>query len=456
MMKKLFCMLLAALALLCVSAAMAEEAGMSLRIDSWWVEPVGEAQARLHLLLRKDGGGCYELEDVTVQLLDAQGQEIPTVSAETTLFPLHQIPTGTHFLPVTVLYTLEAPAEVADISVTGATGRAVETTGAVELAWNLPSIAVQTGDEVVFTAWMPLEEGTDPEDYFAVLLALDESYRFVSGVELPAGSGRAVDAEGLSDGIFEATGYTKQFLLDNGFLFEYERYVFFDRVTVTGLSEKIATYSPTCYRLTGAEAAEEEAAAEEAAAQVEMLFDRLDVAEDGTFVLQGCLKNGTDVPQRFEEIAYLLLLDENGLAGFCEEYTVETPFQVMNPGEIMPYRIEGRTEAGFRAERPFMEFVVNPAETSDHRSIGGGQTTPVVGSQVSVQGVVPDAGEVEAAECFYCVLLLDIANDDYLGAVWSLAGEAWLADGDLRFPTLETGLAPEQPFAMVAMYCAAE
>lgn len=444
-MKRLLCMLLAAL-LLAAPCALAEEESLSLYVNSWEVEYLEGSEVAVHLLIYKSGSGCYQMEDVEVELYDEAGAAVPILSAETVVFPLRAVPAGIHYIPVTLRCTLERETEIADLDVLRLVGSEVSEAGTEELDWNLPFLATWETDHMAVTAWMPLAEGTDPADYFAMLLALDGEGIFIGNGELPQGAGRAVEAADILGEIEAATGYTAQWLEENGFVFDRERYVFFECVPMTHLQALPRGFVAYSYRELDAEPA----------ATVTLLLDRIDMQEDGSFVIQGVMSNESKKLWQLDGITGLMLYDAQGQEMACTDFTYDTPFRVMAAGEYLPYTIEGRVEAGFMAESFQLSFSASTADAPDHRAVEGGMLLPSFGETITFSATMPAHEGVDPADCYISVMFLDLVNDDYYGAVWTYVDEAWLQDGEIHFPTMDGPEGVTQTAAMITGYYVAE
>lgn len=446
-MKKMLCMLLAALMLLATTAALAEgETSLSLRVSGVQIENLEDGTARVHLLLRKRGSGCYRLQDVMIELYDEQGSVVPVAQKEHVVFPLQDVPTGEHYIPITMLCTLEGDAEPVDMEVLSVVGSESRDAGTELLDWNLPFLAVWKDDEMKVTAWMPLAEGTEPEDYFAMLLALDSEGYYLGNVELPAGAGRAVDKADILAEIERVTSYASDWLDENGFTFQHERYVFFEDIPMTHLQATPASFYADCYRALGTFSGN----------AVSFVLDRIDMREDGSFVIHGCMRNETAGRWQILWIDGVMLYDEEGTGVECTDFTYDMPFTVMESGELLPYVIEGRVEAGFKAETFQLSYGAGTAVAPDHHAVKGGTLNPTSGDRMTLEPTLPAIEGVDPADCFLCVMFMDLTNDVYYGAEWTYVNEAWLQDGEIRFPTMECPEGAGAGTAMVTTWYVAE
>lgn len=444
-MKKLLCMLLAML-LLAAPAALAEEESLSLYVSGWEVEYPAENEVLVHLLIHKSGSGCYQMEDVEVELYDEAGTVVPIVSAETVVFPLRSVPAGVHYIPVTLRCTLERDAVITDIDVLRVIGSEISEADTEELDWSLPFLATWEKDHLAVTAWMPLEEGTDPADYFAMLLALNGEGYFIGNGELPLGAGRAVEAADICAEIEAATSYTAQWLEENGFVFDRERYVFFECAPLTHLQAFPSSFAAYSYRELGTDHG----------ASIELMLDRIDMQEDGSFVIHGVMSNGSDSLWRLNDITGVLLYDAEGEMLICDDFTYDMPFCVMGAGEYLPYTIEGRVEAGFMAESFQLGLSTMTVDAPDHRAVEGGMLLPSFGETMTFSATMPAHDGVDPADCYISVMFMDLLNDEYYGAVWTYVDEAWLQEGEIHFPTMDGPAGVNESVAMITSYYVAE
>lgn len=444
-MKRLLAVLLAVV--LCVPVMAAE--ATDLWLTEHMFDQLDETTVRVQMLVTKDGATPYMLSDVEVVLYDAQRDMVPLASQEIVLQPLRSAPAGKHYILVTVDCVLESPAQIAKVDVLSVSGSELAAADTVALDWDLPFMAMMGHECMELTAWMPLEEGTDAKDYFATLIVLDEDGSYLGNEELPAGRGYVVAGEDIIDEIARRTGYGKDWLDANGYAFHEEAYVFFANVPLDMLTRLPRGIMARCYRK----------CEEEQGMPVALAFDRIDVSEDGSFVIHGVMENVSGGLWRLDSLESLTLYDASGRTVDCDRFTYDMPFNVLEAGELLPYRIEGRVEPGFAAERFHMAYTLSPADKTDHRSVPGGNTLPAFDGSGNVAGLsvtMPLPEGAQAQDCFVCVLFLDLVNDDYYGAAWTMPGDARLKDGTLELPMLALPQPDAGAAAMMTSYYVAE
>lgn len=445
-MKKLLCALL--LIVLCLTAAAAEEPGVRLIIRGYRIEQITETEVRLHLLLLKEGSSAYDMNGLSVVLFDAQENELPVTDTSLLVFPMTSIPAGTHYLPVTLACTLAQPGTAADFSVRSVAGAQTPAAGATLLKSGAPWLGFMKGEELVVTAWAPLESGMRAEDCFVSLVAVDGEGRYLGNGELPAGSAQHVSGDEIVQMVCDATGWTEAQMATQGFTFGADAYAFFEEVPVPYLPALPSNFIATAYCRVQVQPG----------MPLVRMVDRIDMRSDGSFTIHGCFECRTDGLWQLVSIDALTLLAEDGGEVSVTDFSVDTPYCVIDEGQYLPYILTGRVEAGFAAVDFRMIYGVMSAAEADHRSVTGGGLTPSVSADGLVQlgASIPVQAGVAAEECFVCVLFLDLENDAYQGAVWTYPGEGWVQDGAIRLPLMTAPAGCTLDAALVTMYCAAE
>lgn len=440
-MKKLICLALAAL-LLCAFSAAAEDLRISL-YQCVFDQPQDDC-VRVHLLLVKRGGVCYEMEDVLIGMYDGAGQPVTPASKELVVFPMRVTPEGDHYLPVTLMCTLSAPTTIADVTVTGISGRQTGECDVIPLDAGVPWI----GGDGVITTGIPLEEGASAEDYFASVIALDADGGYLGNGELKAGDARRVSGAEIIGAVCDVSGWSAAQLAENGFVFDAEEYAFFDRIALPHLTGTPAEFVVSFYRMQTEWIA---------STPISRRLDRIDMQEDGSFVIHGCFECTWEGTWLLDEMVSLTLMGEDGSEEQIADFTFDSPFCVMEKGLFMPYEISGRASPGFRAADFRFALSVGFAPAVDFHTVSGGCIEPSVSADgtVSVTACMP-ADAAQAEDCFVCIMFLDLTNDVYQGAVWSCPGEAWLQEGVIRLPRLTAPEGCTIDAAMATMYCVAD
>ena len=427
-MKKLLCIMLAALMLLLsASAALAEDLRITL-FDQTFDQPE-ETAVRVHLMLVKRGDVCYEMEDVLVELYDEAGQVVTPVSKELAVFPMTVIPEGTHCVPVTILFTLAEPAKVADFAVTGVSGTQVEKCDVASLRDGMPYIGGYSDGFFTITSWIPLEDGCAPEDYFAAFVGLYSDGAFIGNGELPLGAARLVTCDEIVGAVCEATGWTQEKLDANGFVFDAEEYAFFDRIPMPYLAGIPSSFLASFYRVQTEWMA---------TTPISRRIDRIAVEADGSFVIHGCFECTWDGLWRLDEIVALTMIADDGSEQGVADFSYDFPFRVMEKGVFMPYEVRGKVASGFVPTDFRFALSVGFADEMDFHTVSGGNIELSVNADgsVSVSASLPADAALDPADCFVSILFLDLANDVYQGAVWTCPGEAWVQDGVIRMPEM--------------------
>lgn len=444
-MKRLLAVLLALLLL--APAAMAEEP-VNISLYTYELEQTAECEVRLHLLLYKTGDACYAMQEIQTVLYDAAGGVVEPAQTEMAVFPLAHIPAGAHYLPVTLVYTLAAPAQVADFSVTGIVGTQEETLPVTMLDVGVPYIAGWHVGGVTLTAWLPMAEGTAAEDYFTVLIAVDAESGYLGNGALEKGMARHVSGEDIIAEVEAVTGVSRELLEERGYVFDAQDYAFFEDIPMPYLLDVPASVIAVAYHETDGWQKE---------TPVVRMADRIDMHEDGSFAIHGCFECTQEGLWQLTELTDVTLIAADGTELPVAEFSFDTPYTVVSKGLFLPYVIQGRVEPGFAAEDFRIGYLVRRVEKEDFRFISGGQLVPSIGADgtITLNATLPE-GVADPAVCFVSVMFLDLLNDAYQGAVWTYPGEAWVQDGEIRLPEMTAPEGCTIEAAMVTVYCAAE
>lgn len=444
-MKKCFALL--TLVLLLFACAQAEEP-LNVSVYAYELENLAGGRVRLSLLLYKEGDPGYCLQDVETVLYDAQGGVLTPEKTEIVLLPLTDIPAGGHMVPVTIEYTFGSPVQAADFDVTRLVGWRTDEAGTEELDSGVPYLAAIVDGDHVCTAWIPVQEGADPQAYFITAAAVDAQRNYVGNGAFLPGTGVYVPGNRMERAICDDFGLADGTLTDMGFVFEHPAYVLFASAQMPYVSVIPDSFILTAYTVKPAEPE----------MPVVRLSDEIYMQTDGSFTVTGLLRSDSSSLWELAEFAYVVLVDESGREIVCEELEYDVPYRVLNSGEYLPYVITGQTEAGFRPVSFSVAYVLSRADASDHRPAGEGSLDLVAnaGGETVIRCSMELPEGAAAEDCFAFVMFFDVAADEYIGGVWTYPGEGWLQDGIVCLPDMEPPVEISDALAMIPLFCVAE
>lgn len=425
-MKKLLCLMLVLL-LLPLSVLAEEENALSLSNYNLFTV---ENQAYLHLRLKKTGADALLFNGIGVDLLDAAGGTISTLSAEIVEQPLMEIPTGTHYFSLTLRFDLPEGVTPADFVVNGVNCTFGD--------WQTPTLLpdgpayfLTPMDGVYYLmAWVPAEGFDTAAGHFFSAWVVDETGTYLGNGLLPMGGARLVSGSDMPGAVSLATGWTPQELADQGFAFPASQYVLFDWYPLPHLDPASSPDSLLINAYVAPQGTEQMV--------VTPYADAITFEADGRFTIQGYLQNNDTQLMRLTSIDSLTMYDSQGATRECLAFEVKTPFLVLYEGELMPYIITGQVEPGFEPDQFRMGYTFDPTDDADHQMLGFNtiDAAQAVENATGIRCTSPLTEGLDPAD-YFAVYAYFGADSMFTGLEWTLPGEAQVEEGEVVLPAVD-------------------
>lgn len=398
MMKKLLAVLIC---LICLALpALAEE---EVSVAEGRIVPQRDGSLLLHLVLHKTGP-AIQLDDLRVVFLDAEGNAVPMARVTMHAAPLTMLHGGSCDFPVTLAAVpAKDAAEIVGFEVTQIITSPAK--GSLpELVDDRPGyfiLGTPRGGEL--TVYTSADGSHDAQNFMGFALMYDSTGAYLGNVMLLRGSAFFVPAAEVCSTLAEAVGWTERQLMEAGFPTDTPDSIFFDGVSMNDLPQDVLAGESRIFIFR---------VPEDGPRALEITAFN-PTTQGTTFTNYAVLYNTTDELIRLREVPYVAFYDEDEHAYMCEDVTVMAPFWVLAPGESMPIIMTGTLPEGFVPVACGFVTSGEEALASDHERLA--------------DLTAPQDGDVSG--CIAVLVCYDERNGSLLEALWTLPGEAAVADG---------------------------
>ncbi len=287
--------------------------------------------------------------------------------------------------------------------------------------------AIGVGDDVAVIAWTDLEESLEKERCFMTMVAASNSnYLMAFGMEAGADAATLSKAE-LLDQLYGYLGVSESYLLESGYTFDAEEYVFFGPAPLFPVEE--------ASELSWMQVQMHQACCEIPSSSAFAIGDSKTVTAGSRVTYTVMLKNTSGKEACIEQIKGLLMLDGKLRVALCEALEVRTPRVGVQAGDTIPADITVEYPEGFSpiavlalytlAEEGYPHTVSMPVESELVIGKSGDYCHRI--TVPYVEGTAP-------ADYFVVCPSYSVVPFEMIECLWFMPGEGVLEGDQVVFP----------------------